>query len=195
MEGSSQGTGLSDRDALISSTRSLFDSLLKGSCTVLNNQTEIHAACEAACAAASATQNMIKNEEISFIATFEKLETLNKQYQNALAEHCTNESSILVDIEENIMALTQTLDQHRKYCLGLVDGMSQKTAQIEALEIKLCGVMQELESSRRTAAQKVSNVPNDSKNVPCMLVCFGSPLLSDCWIDRQKYIIPTRICA
>jgi hypothetical protein len=42
---------------------------------------------------------MIKNEEISFIATFEKLETRNKQYQNALAEHCTKESSILVDIE------------------------------------------------------------------------------------------------
>ena len=147
--------GPSDRDALISSTRSLFDSLLKGSNAILNCHTDLHAACEEACAAASVTQDVIRNEELIYLTKFEKIEALNAEYRNVLTAHCTKESSIIVDIDEIVDALNQAIDRHRHCCLTIIEEMNQKTSQIDTLESKLRGAMQELESSKRSVAQKV----------------------------------------
>ena len=162
---------LANHEALISSTRSLFDSLLKGNGVILSNQKALHTDCEAACAAASLTQDVIRIEEATLLTANEELEVMNREYKfmleekklelykerTAYCEACTHESKILKGIESSFTAVAIAFEKLDEYHTNIVCSAASKTERISALERKLDVAVLEIESLNRELVQKVSS--------------------------------------
>ena len=157
-----------DREALILSTRALFDSLLKGSSVILQNQKALHAACEAASAAALVTRDEIIREETSLLKEKQCLERKIKEYESlleqgraelskeseALRASSANEAKLLNTMEDSMIALDAVLKEQVDKFSRIVMSKDLHSASMSALQGRLDEAQKEVELTKRQLSQK-----------------------------------------